>query len=71
MVVDGPDPRVGSDLQVCAHLVAGVCVLVRSLGRLTRWPLSGLPVPIKVGSFDIGFARLPPRMGVLCRSPTE
>lgn len=50
MVVDGPDPRVGSDLQVCAHLVAGVCVLVRSLGRLTRWPLSGLPVPIKVGS---------------------
>lgn len=25
VVVDGPDPRVGSDLQVCAHLVAA-CV---------------------------------------------
>lgn len=43
MVAEGPDPRVGSDLQICARLVAGVRTLVRSLGRLTRWPLSGLP----------------------------
>lgn len=71
MVAEGPDPRVGSDLQICAHLVASVCALVRSLGRLTRWPLSGLTVPIKVGSFGVGFPGLPPRMGVLCRNPTE
>lgn len=37
MVAEGPDPRVGSDLHLCAHLVAGVCAV---------WLVSGKTNPV-------------------------
>lgn len=33
MVAEGPDPRVGSDLHLCAHLVAGVCAVCLVSGK--------------------------------------
>lgn len=37
MVAEGPDPRVGSDLHLCAHLVADVCAV---------WLVSGKTNPV-------------------------
>lgn len=60
----GPDPRVGSDLQLCARLSRGACVPRSGLWEdEPRRPPAWVAPTGQGGCFGVGVPGLPPRMG--------